>query len=99
MRSCAPGRVADNIEIRAPVAGFVLARNISLGERFERGTELYRIADLSRVWILADIFESEAQYLPPGNKSAGISLPHQRKDFPGHGQRCPARSSIRPRAR
>jgi RND family efflux transporter MFP subunit len=71
---------ADNIEVRAPAAGFILARNLSPGQRFEKGTELFRIADLSKVWILADMFENEAQYLPQG-KSAKVSLLHQKKIF------------------
>ena len=44
------------------------SRNISPGQRFDRGTEWYRIADLSRVWILADIYENEAQYFRPGSR-------------------------------
>ena len=60
------GREGDRVEIRAPEAGFVLARNITLGERFERGTELYRIADLSKVWIVADTYETEASLFKPG---------------------------------
>ena len=71
---------ADNIDIRAPAAGFILARNLSPGQRFEKGTELYRIVDLSKVWIVADMFENEGQYLPQG-RSVKVSLPHQKKIF------------------
>jgi Cu(I)/Ag(I) efflux system membrane fusion protein len=70
----------ETVEIRAPEAGFILVRNLTLGQRFERGTELYRIADLSKVWILADVFEYEAQYLEVG-KSVQGSLPNQKKTF------------------
>ena len=56
----------EHVEIRAPASGFVLARNITMGERFQRGAELYRIADLSRVWILTDVFENESGYFRPG---------------------------------
>ena len=70
----------DEIEIRAPEAGFIIARNISLGQRFERGTELYRIADLSRVWILVDVFENESEYFRPG-ASARVMLPNQNREF------------------
>jgi multidrug resistance efflux pump len=49
----------ENINIATPVDGFILARSISAGERFEKGRELYRVADLSRVWILADIYGKE----------------------------------------
>jgi Cu(I)/Ag(I) efflux system membrane fusion protein len=71
---------ADNIEIRAPAAGFILTRNLTLGERFQRGTELYRIADLSQVWILADIFENESKYLRPGTV-VKVKYPAQNKTF------------------
>jgi len=53
------------VEIRAPAAGFVLVRNISPGQRFDSGDELYVIGDLGHVWILADVFEHEARWLHP----------------------------------
>jgi membrane fusion protein, copper/silver efflux system len=58
--------LTQKIYVVAPAAGFVLVRNVSHGLRFERGKELYRIADLSHVWILADIFENEEGYFRPG---------------------------------
>jgi multidrug efflux pump subunit AcrA (membrane-fusion protein)/YHS domain-containing protein len=70
----------ENIHITAPVNGFLLARSISPGERFDKGKELYRIADLSRVWILADLFEKEAPDLLPGTE-VRVSLPYKRKVF------------------
>jgi RND family efflux transporter MFP subunit len=68
------------ILISAPVTGFVLARNITPGERYERGKELFKFADMSNVWILADIFENEAQFLQSG-VVARVILPHQNKTF------------------
>jgi len=56
----------DTVNVVSPVDGFVLARNISPGQHFEHSTEFYRIADLSRVWIVADILGNEAQRFPPG---------------------------------
>jgi RND family efflux transporter MFP subunit len=72
--------VTKNIELRSPAAGFVLLRNVSPGQRFERGTEFYRIADLSHVWVLADVFEYEAEYLKPGLR-VKFTLPRQKKTF------------------
>ena len=43
------------LDLVAPADGLVLARALSPNQRLERGTELYRIADLSHVWILADL--------------------------------------------
>jgi len=56
----------ESIDIVSPVDGFVLARGISPGQHFEHSTEFYRIADLSRVWIVADILGNEAQHFRPG---------------------------------
>jgi len=59
-------KYSRNVVIRAPAAGFILTRNVSPGQRLQRGQELYRIADLSRVWILADVFRREARHIRPG---------------------------------
>jgi Cu(I)/Ag(I) efflux system membrane fusion protein len=66
----------EAIQIVAPADGLVLARNIWPGQRFERGAEWYRIADLRHAWILADVFEQEAPHLRPGTQ-ATVSLPGQ----------------------
>jgi membrane fusion protein, copper/silver efflux system len=68
----------QNIQIAAPTAGFILARNVSPGRKFSRGTELFKIADLRRVWILADLFENETDYIKPG-KIVKVTLPNQKK--------------------
>ena len=70
----------ENILIVAPETSFIIARNVSPGQRFDRGTEWYRLADLSRVWILADLFEDEAQYIKPGEK-VRVTYPYQKKTF------------------
>jgi len=56
----------STIELRSPVSGYVLSRGVSPSQRFDRGTEFYRIADLSRVWVLADLFEDDARFVSPG---------------------------------
>ncbi len=70
------GEYPESIKILAPANGFVLARNVSPGQTFDKGAEFFRIADLSRVWIVADVFERDAQYLRPGVR-AEVSLPNQ----------------------
>jgi len=71
-------RIVSDIEMRAPGRGLVMSRGVSPGERFERGAELFRIADLSRVWILVDLFEADARELRPGTK-VPVRLPHARE--------------------
>jgi multidrug efflux pump subunit AcrA (membrane-fusion protein)/YHS domain-containing protein len=74
------GTIADDIEIRSPIDGFILSRNVSPGLRFDRGLEFFRIADLSKVWILADIFENEASLYQPGRR-VKMELPYLNKTF------------------
>jgi RND family efflux transporter MFP subunit len=59
-------QLTQKIGIYSPATGFILKRDVSPGMRFEAGSEFYRIADLSRVWILADVFETDAQAFKPG---------------------------------
>jgi len=73
-------QMTQNVTIRAPAAGFVIYRNISVGQKHIKGAEMFRIADLRRVWVLADLFESDARYLQPG-QTVKVHLPQQNRDF------------------
>ncbi len=53
------GKVTQYVTLRSPVAGVVLDKPVIQGERFMSGQMLYRIADLSSVWMLADVFEHD----------------------------------------
>jgi membrane fusion protein, copper/silver efflux system len=48
--------LVHDIRVESPVDGVVLKRGVTPGLRFDRGFEFYRIADLNRVWILADVY-------------------------------------------
>jgi membrane fusion protein, copper/silver efflux system len=63
-------RVASpHIGVYSPVSGYVIARNISPEQRFDKGTEMYRIADIGHVWVMTDIFEKDRELLKPGAKA------------------------------
>jgi Cu(I)/Ag(I) efflux system membrane fusion protein len=53
------GKAEPALTIYAPSSGIVLKREALPGKYVEPGTTLYEVADLSRVWISADIYESE----------------------------------------
>jgi len=59
-------QLTRDITLTSPIDGIVLSRDVSPGQRFEKGTEFYRIADLRKVWIIADILGDEAQLFRPG---------------------------------
>ena len=54
------------VRLASPVDGLVLARNVAAGQRFDAGTELFQIADLQRVWILADVPVADGDRIKPG---------------------------------
>jgi len=57
-----------SIQVESPVTGFVLARDVSPGLRFDKGAEFFRIADLRKVWIVLDTYGNDAKYFRPGEK-------------------------------
>jgi Cu(I)/Ag(I) efflux system membrane fusion protein len=61
--------LVQDIHLTAPVDGFVLQRNVAAGLRFDRGYEFYRIADLRRVWVLADIYEHQLPFVLRGSSA------------------------------
>ena len=51
-----------------------------VGQRVDRGSELYRIADLRRVWILADVYENQLPFIRSGMK-AGVTATQQNRRY------------------
>ena len=64
------------ITLYAPAAGYVIARNAFPGQKATPESELYAIGDLSRVWIVADVFEGDAPNVRVG-QSAVVELPYE----------------------
>ena len=73
-------RRANTVTVRSPADGFIVTRNVSPGQRFDQGDELYVIADLRRVWIVADVFQDEARFIKPG-MPVRVHVPGQDRQF------------------
>lgn len=80
----APGEVAaiarrgtpqEYLPVRAPVSGYVVEKEIVAGSPVEMGQRVYRIAPLDRIWIDAEIYESELGLVAPG-QPAEVELPY-----------------------
>ena len=76
-------KLPEDVYVVAPTDGFVLSRNISPGMRFERHAEFYTVADLKNVWVLADVFGSDASLFRPG-ASVLITLPDTGEHLTAH---------------
>jgi len=53
------GKARQSITLRAQASGVVMEKKAVAGMRFMPGEMLYQIADLSSVWVLADVFEQD----------------------------------------
>jgi len=47
------------VPIRAPLSGTIIERLVTLGQAVERATDTFKIADLSKVWVLLDLYEKD----------------------------------------
>ena len=64
----ASGKPLQSFPINADVSGVVTEKFVELGDYVERGMPLYTVADLSQVWVLFDIYESQMAFVEEGSK-------------------------------
>jgi Cu(I)/Ag(I) efflux system membrane fusion protein len=69
----ASGEAPQRQTFHSPTNGVVLEKNAVQGARFMPGDAVYRIADLSKVWVIADIFERDLGRVRVG-QSASVTL-------------------------
>jgi Cu(I)/Ag(I) efflux system membrane fusion protein len=60
------GAPREELPIRAPAAGVVVERNVVAGSATQPGERIVRIASLERVWVEAEVYESDAALAAPG---------------------------------
>jgi RND family efflux transporter MFP subunit len=73
-------KLPEDVYIASPTDGFILTRNISPGMRFERDSDLYTVADLAHVWIVAEVFGRDAQKFRPGSEAVA-TMPDTGQSF------------------
>ena len=61
------GKPVTDLTINSPVAGYITERNALPNMYVEPSTKLYTVADLSRVWIYAQVFQNDIGRLKPGD--------------------------------
>ncbi len=60
------GKIQKTLALNAPVNGIVVHKNAIEGMYVKKGMNLFRLADLSTVWVLASIYDSEAPWIKTG---------------------------------
>lgn len=78
------GEAWEYVPVPSPATGYVIDKEIVEGGRVEAGMRVYRIADLTRVWIDADVFESDLPFVEVG-QPVRVELPYDPGEtFAGH---------------
>ena len=60
------GRATKTLTLVAPFTGVVLEKHVVEGQRVTPGMQLYRLADLSTVWVEGEVFEQDLQFIRIG---------------------------------
>ena len=60
-------QVKTKFEVYANTSGVVTTKKVNVGDYVSQGTGLYDIANLSKVWVLFDAYESDLPFLNVGN--------------------------------
>ncbi len=76
-------RVPDAFTIRAPMDGEIIERDVSDGQGFKAGDVAFKIADHSRVWVLANVSESDIDAVKPGQSVMVTTRAHPGRTFNG----------------
>lgn len=63
------GEVSKTLTLVSPVSGIVLDKDVLEGQRVMPGQRLYRIADLSRVWVEGEVFEQDLHLIREGARA------------------------------
>ncbi len=62
------GKPQTHITINSPMSGIVIHKNATEGMYVDTGTPIYRVADLSRLWVKLDAYESDLPWIRYGQE-------------------------------
>ncbi|NQV15221.1 efflux RND transporter periplasmic adaptor subunit [bacterium] len=60
------GQVSKTITFESPADGVVIHKNAVEGKHIKEGSSLYRIADLSTIWVFASLYDNEVPWVTVG---------------------------------
>lgn len=79
----ADGRTSDRLVIPAPAGGVVVERLAAQGDYVQTGQPIYRLADLSRLWLLLEVYESDLAFLRMGQQVRFTTQSQPGREFDG----------------
>ena len=80
------GQAPNATPLRSPVAGYVAKKAALPGLYVQPGTELFQVADLSTVWVVADVYEHDMSRIHVGQRARLLLAAYPGEAFTGHVQ-------------
>ncbi len=77
------GAAKDHFILRSPIGGIVVSKNVKEGDYVKTGESLFKIVDLSRLWLYLDAYESDLTWLRYGQKVTFSVEAYPGKSFEG----------------
>ncbi|MFA6292913.1 MAG: efflux RND transporter periplasmic adaptor subunit [Victivallales bacterium] len=77
------GKVADRLTITAPMSGIVTEKDVLEGVYYEKGAKLFTIADLSKVWVNLEAYETDIPWIKYGQDVEFTTEAYPGKTFKG----------------
>jgi Cu(I)/Ag(I) efflux system membrane fusion protein len=72
------GQVTEKFPVKSDISGYVTSIGVSAGDYIKTGHSIYEITDLSRVWVMFDLYESDIAWIDRGD-----SITFTVSSFPG----------------
>ncbi|MBS1561630.1 MAG: efflux RND transporter periplasmic adaptor subunit [Bacteroidetes bacterium] len=79
------GATSSTYIVRAPASGFIVAKNITDNSQFrtDQPEAMFAISDLSNVWVIANVYESDIAYVREGAHADVKTLAYDDETFQG----------------
>jgi Cu(I)/Ag(I) efflux system membrane fusion protein/cobalt-zinc-cadmium efflux system membrane fusion protein len=77
------GQIKQELEIDSPASGFIVERNALPNMYVQPGTKLYSVADLSTVWVYAQLFQNDIGRVKTGDSAVITVDSYPGRAFPG----------------
>jgi cobalt-zinc-cadmium efflux system membrane fusion protein len=80
------GGAESNYIIKSPISGYIVEKFINPGMQIrpDNSTNLFTISDLGKVWVLANVYESDIASIKLGEKASVTSISYPDKIFAGY---------------
>ena len=70
------GRVQRTVDLHAEHSGYVTQKSVAMGMRVMPQDTLFDLVDLSHLWVMADVYESDLPFIRPG-MTGEVTLPYR----------------------